>query len=541
MVTTINLAIIIFASATSFLYWLKKPVHGTTIAITPSYILFCAGVFILSVPLLWTPANWISTAVMRSACLVAGCGFLLIIMQLKHSHLVVGLYLVTLASSVQAIFACQQLMIPQSPWFPLYSDRLYGSFFQPNLLASYLATGIAVSWALLLPFFCLRSPGYERWRRSGLLIAIILQSAVLVLTQSRTGFLGIVCVVIFFSCLQWKTSSSTVVRGVLAVISGLILGGLFLLHGEDYIELRTGHHSNLARWSMLKDTLSMILEKPVSGWGYGGFEFSFQHFRVNQSVPTIVTEITRHPHNEILYWLAEGGLIALCGMLLIIYGLSKIATGIFRFENRSVISDGSSKGISLSIGVALVPVIIHTQLEYPLYISALHCVTFVFLLGFVTQCSQNIIPIKQISVIYSIKLFCIIKAFSVMFIFGFALYGHIVLSDAENFRMEDMTTVNTLPEPVQWILSERVNFDKNVNILLRYNSTHDEALLYEYRLWAEDYLERRIDQNVYANLISILHHQKRFAEYNFYLREASAFFPRDARFDVGTFHDGKHL
>lgn len=535
MVTTINLAIIIFVSAAAFIYWLKKTVQGSTIAISPSYIYFCIGVVLLSLPLLWAPANWITTAGMRSASLVAACVLLLIMIQLKKMNLVVGLYFIILISCTQSIFACQQLMISQSSWFPLYGNRLYGSFFQPNLLASYLVTGISVSWALMLPCFYLTKPVCERWRKVGLLTAIILQSAVLVLAQSRTGFLALMCILIIFSYLQWKTSSNAVKRGAMAIISGLTLGEGFLHYGQSYIELRSGNHSNLARLSMLKDTLSMILERPISGWGYGGFEFSFQHFRVNQSVPTIVTEITRHPHNEILYWLAEGGFVALCGLLFIIYGLVKITVRVFRFERRMSTLNSSSKGILFSVIVALLPVVIHTQLEYPLYISSLHCVTFIFLLAFSINFGDEKIVIKRRVAIYAIKFFCVLKTLSAMFIFGFALYGHIVLFDAEKFGMEDMTAVKALPAPARWLLSERFNFDMSVHTLLRYNTTHDEALLYEYRAWAEDYLERRIDKNVYANLISILHHQNRYNEMNFYLREASLFFPEDTRFDPKQF------
>ncbi|WP_455872368.1 O-antigen ligase family protein [Serratia proteamaculans] len=73
--------------------------------------------------------------------------------------------------------------------------------------------------------------------------------------------------------------------------------------------LRYASHtgSNHVRYTMLRDTLAMIAEKPLLGWGYGGFEYSFHHFRINQTPPTVVTEIARHPHNELLLWWVEGG------------------------------------------------------------------------------------------------------------------------------------------------------------------------------------------------------------------------------------------
>ena len=62
---------------------------------------------------------------------------------------------------------------------------------------------------------------------------------------------------------------------------------------------------------MLKSTLAMIAEKQLLGWGYGGFEYSFQHFRLAQGLSIEGVDIVRHPHNELLLWWVEGGMSTL--------------------------------------------------------------------------------------------------------------------------------------------------------------------------------------------------------------------------------------
>lgn len=69
---------------------------------------------------------------------------------------------------------------------------------------------------------------------------------------------------------------------------------------------------------MLQDTLSMITAKPLLGWGYGGFEYSFAHFRLQAMPRREVLEVAGHPHNEILLWWVEGGLPALAGIVIVL-------------------------------------------------------------------------------------------------------------------------------------------------------------------------------------------------------------------------------
>ncbi|WP_273876489.1 pilin glycosylation ligase domain-containing protein, partial [Serratia marcescens] len=65
-------------------------------------------------------------------------------------------------------------------WWQPGVQRAFGIFQQPNLMASFLATGLALALAAFaLPWFRMAQPNAERWRRSLLAACLMLLSAVL--------------------------------------------------------------------------------------------------------------------------------------------------------------------------------------------------------------------------------------------------------------------------------------------------------------------------------------------------------------------------
>lgn len=65
---------------------------------------------------------------------------------------------------------------------------------------------------------------------------------------------------------------------------------------------------------------------------------------------------------------------------------------------------------------------------------------------------------------------------------------------------------------------------------MRYNQTRDPKLLEYYRLWAEEYLDKHTDQNVYFSLVMILHHQGNIIDEQKYLSRARELFPQENKF-----------
>ncbi|STW66278.1 lipid A core-O-antigen ligase [Klebsiella michiganensis] len=66
-----------------------------------------------------------------------------------------------------------------------------------------------------------------------------------------------------------------------------------------------------------------------------------------------------YPHNDLLFWWVEGGAVALLGLLVL--GVS----GFWLLLRRPGVRQ-------LALLACLMPILLHTQLEYPLYQSPVH-------------------------------------------------------------------------------------------------------------------------------------------------------------------------
>lgn len=516
--------------------WCRLPLRrGIVVTPASGYLLF--AVALLFIPLAYGYAPGFSTAAWRLAGLLAGWGFYFSWLQVRmpfrlRAHLMVLLLVLVLG---QAVIALLQLFAPALSWVPLRGTRVFGVFQQPNVLGSFIATGLALALMLfLLPSYALKSAKQERWRRSGLGVLLVLLPALLVWIQSRAGWLGGALAALgFLLCFgrryRWQAGAAMAL-----VLGGVGIGIVVLLGQESAGVLRylTHEQSNLARVLMLQDTLRMIAERPFAGWGYGSFDYAFQHFRVHQASPTQVQEIARHPHNEILLWWVEGGLIALCGLGIAIAAGVRVLRQAIKHDRAAFAAGRANAGEATALCLVMVPMLMHTQLEYPFYLSALHWALFMLLLATLDRLTGRKRRVVHLSPMAGVALkagLASVLAVGAGVMLA-AFYVGQTLTCVERGGLRDVEPLAALPPVVAWPLQERLAFDLQTHALLVYNRTRDEALLWRYADWAEAYLAQRTDANVYASLIAILYHQQRNVAAERYRREAALLFPKDRRF-----------
>lgn len=309
-----------------------------------------------------------------------------------------------------------------------------------------------------------------------------------------------------------------------ALLLGIALGLIVLftgfgLDGRSGLIAREG--SNYSRLTMLQDTLSMILAKPLLGWGYGGFEYSFAHFRLQTMPWREVLEVAGHPHNEILLWWVEGGLPALTGIAIVLVAGALLLKRAWQRDRKQ------PAGARVGLFLVLLPMLVHTQLEYPFYLSAPHWLAFLLLLALLDGQTSEPRPLPFAK---ALSLPVAMAAVGVLVMAVFAWQGRMALTQSERTMLATIDSIEQMPPPAAWIYRERKTFDEQSHALLVYNQTRDDALLIGYRQWANAYLQRRIDANVYATLIMILRYQGAQVEADARLREAAFLFARDARF-----------
>ncbi|HEE0339397.1 TPA: pilin glycosylation ligase domain-containing protein, partial [Serratia marcescens] len=158
------------------------------LSLTPTAHLLLLGIAVLALPLLYTRPEWREDTLWRCAGLFGGWLFYVACLQLRLTprQRELLLYGLLFAVGVQALLAALQLFAPILAWVAPNGSRVYGVFQQPNVLGSFIATGLALAlWLLLAP---LSAP---TWRRQLPLLALLVAfSALLVLIQSRAAWLG---------------------------------------------------------------------------------------------------------------------------------------------------------------------------------------------------------------------------------------------------------------------------------------------------------------------------------------------------------------
>jgi O-antigen ligase len=181
-----------------------------------------------------------------------------------------------------------------------------------------IGAGQAVGFGLLWLLFC---PHYSL-RRLSLLIAVPLLSAALIASVARGPILFFVAVLVPFLCLRGVRSAVTATNVWLPVL----LGGLLAFAGSlDWLQQQQAAQEKFAtkraeieevlrgsytptytagrRLTLYRWALQMFAEKPLTGWGLGGWSY----YALDRDVPA-------YPHNLVLEIAAEEGVMGLAAL-----------------------------------------------------------------------------------------------------------------------------------------------------------------------------------------------------------------------------------
>ncbi|MGF6189970.1 O-antigen polymerase [Serratia sp. 509] len=508
-------------AATTATLWLTLSANTPiSVSVTARWLLL--AVVILAIPLLYTSPPWQSAGLARWLGLAGGWIFYVSWMQYRPPYFARHwlFYAILVAAMFQALIALLQLFLPGTvpDWFdyPMKNGRPYGVFQQVNVLASFIASGLALAlMLLLLPDFSFTHPKAERCRRYVLGMVLVLFPALLVWLQSRIGWLGGIISGVLLLWLGWRQA-----KKLTGIATGLMLFGIaiaFILQINGGVEHAASNH---ARLIMLQDSLKMIAEKPWLGWGYGGFEYSFQHYRLAAGLSTLGLGVVRHPHNEILLWWVEGGMVALAGMVIL------LCAGIRLFW-----LSWRKNGESLALASALLPLLLHSQTEYPFMLSSAHWAIFLLLLAQWDRQTDKATERTFSSVIPSfLRAVVPMASAAICIVASIGLYANLSLTAFERNYFADIQPTRRAMTFDPWVNTERWHYDQQTHALLMYNQTRDPRLLENYAQWAQGYLAQRIDKNVYASWLAIAQYQQDTATYRRLYQEAKALFPTDPRF-----------
>jgi len=306
------------------------------------------------------PITWL----FRIVYVMAGVIFLFGLFQfrLKNTDRVLLLIAVaTLIHSLVGVIQLFELPILQN-WIPRTSIvTATGVFQQVNVMASFLTTGLLVS-----VYLCLRPATYKRfYLKVFLLITISIATYVMVATGSRigllSGILGLLMLLIAYRnqvSKNWKTMVSVLL--LIVVASWLAKEGLHKTFDKSYQMVEAQYSDQ--RLSIYRISIDAFSEAPIKGHGIGSFleKFGLASSAFYQQYPTAnMPGYIAHPHNELLQWVIEGGLLALLGILIAIFS---VLWFVIKYKHQRL----------LAYLALILPITFHTQVEHPFYISSFH-------------------------------------------------------------------------------------------------------------------------------------------------------------------------
>lgn len=483
-----------------------------------TWLIILGGIF-WSLPLIWTPDHdWFLNAIPRVMGLwgMIGLYMLMLLTTSGRGMRKPVLLILVCASVLQCGYAVWQLIHHNV----IMNGRPGGSFEQVNVLSSFLATGtVAAAWQYLQ---CHHKKGRIL---SGLVLFGL--SAFLVILQSRAGLVGVILAMVLLVITSMRTRKVRAAEILWITGGGLLTGWLLLFYGSQlhttwFPALLNKEHSTHARLRMILTTWEIIKQHPVTGSGYGGFESLFGEYASRIPNPNHVNiEIVSHPHNEMLFAWAEGGICAVTGLGLIITGCLR------RLWCRG--------GIRLTGVALLIPLIVHANLEYPLYVSVSHGLLLVIILvisgpGCKMSVNQGELP-SDVHFIWQWAGVIICSTALIFMITGIETQQK--LNKIESQGLVPLFQENSGGDNSfinSYVLFDRIEFDRHVALLLRYNITKSPYLLDNYKEWGEKYLKTHNDPSVFASLLTIYKMQS-LSGYTTLCQRANRRWPADPRFD----------
>ncbi len=471
------------------------------------------GGLILSLPLLWAQQPWLSEALPRLLGLALGimAYFALLQIPLDRSRRRRLLTLLLAATVIEALFGLVQYSLLQpGNWIGYNSlkNRPYGIFQQWNLMASFMATGLALALYLLSN----RRPLSRslQWLSTSILV---LAPLLLVVIASRVGLLAALLLSPLQLWMLFRINRRRAAAALLLLVTGVGVGLLLvMINGATRaVTVAEPIFYRLAYW---QEALRMIAERPWFGWGYGHFQHDFLHHFYTTHSSGMESVAISHPHNEILLWGIEGGLLSLSGIAIVCWGL-------WRLLQRT-----RALPLRPAPWIAALPILLHMMVEYPLYLSAAHAVLLLVILRSGDVRRRLRLPHRPQQ---TLRLLTGIAAALMLPYLLNGLHSALIITAVEKTGLRQFGPMSRVLTPTPW--QGRYDYDVQLQRLLQYPQTRDATTLWNYRQWAENEILVRPDANIYINLIAVsrlLQQPQRAADLQ---RQAHRLFPQDMRFE----------
>lgn len=468
-------------------------VHVSALFYSPLTLGLVAACGIILLPGLY-PDSIDITSLSRFYGLIAG---LLVFIGLQQLHLdqhqkAQLMFLLLIGISIQAVIGYAQHfgMIPDGViGYSTDQRTAWGIFRQPNAMSSFMATGLVVS-AFLLPMYVSETANKHKVKAVICLLMPLITIPIVVLLNARVGWAGVVVgsalmlPYLYMQCGK-RITISWVIMGLLAIAVGMLL--LATVEG-GLAQATFKVQQDTIRSNMYPAIIRLILDNPVFGVGYGNFESAFNAFAANLYIAGIANPVPPnldHPHNELLFWAAEGGIVALAGLLIAAY---LVLASILR----------SNHGHRLALVGLLFPIVLHTQTEHPFYSSTIHWILFVMFI-YLVDSMGNQLKKRQLKSTLLIGTAGIVIPVTTTLFMATTLHASAVLTRYENVPGTSIESLMSIVNPVVW--RDRLMFTVRGNLMIAALANGDTSQVQPFIDLTEESIKSKPRVQRYQDLI----------------------------------------
>jgi O-antigen polymerase len=437
------------------------------------------------------PDQWL----FKQLYLIGGVFFLFGLFQFELDKKVINriLYVVVMASGLHALIGTVQISLADvmPRWIPMSGRTPVGMFQQVNVHASFLATGILIS------LYLITESGFGRQSKlykSTLIVVFSLAFYIVIASGSRVGLLALILAVPLLIFARWnvlKKQKSIYLTLLLATLVALVAGQAGLERTLDKSAQLTGKSYSTARVAMYSIGLEIVAKNPLLGHGIGRFLASWNPQAsdfYNRHPETELPKYVTHPHNEVLLWLIEGGLLAVMGLLV-------FTIGIFIALYRNGMEEGAA------ITALLVPISLHTQVELPFYISSLHWFLWLFMLFIALKVNTQIVTVNLSGpasrLIHGVNIVFIVTV--TLFLFNTARAQTDIYDFVSGQKVEGPYLAIALKNLYSKRTAQQMAMRSN---LYAHIEADNKKGVDNFVMWAEDYVNKSPELKMYEDLIS---------------------------------------
>lgn len=369
--------------------------------------------------------------------------------KVSHSFFLKILLFLSLVGLSHALVSVIQIQDPYHVWyvltgylpFNLAGARPIGIVQQVNMNATLLATVLVINLYLMTH----RSFQTYKWYWQILVISSTTASLyILMLSGSRAGFLALIVGLILVLAARFKGIKKNKIAFVLWLFSAFVAIILALnfpgstnntdLLGSKLNQVIMGTDVRLFLYG---SGWTLFWQSPWFGYGLGGYTQALMHYVEQFGMPPQIQGMKLveflHPHNEILYWMLQSGVVALVGIMALVTLYLKI---LFRQRVRFAI------GV---LGLAM-PMLIQAQLSSPFIFSSIHLLLPLFFLHYGIRNDKKIYCFKLGLITKRVIELCLLLILVVLsYVTWFTLMS---IKDAHDYEYRLFLTAQQTPDEI---------------------------------------------------------------------------------------------